>query len=122
MFDVEGELYDVPVCVERIIRSEPRPVLLVPPERNGRGDPTMTGPVLIAFDGSPAASRALHMFALLGTLDNLSQSKQLLRQTGLQAPLSAWRVGEPGHRSRRPGGRHAVRDDLGARQFPFRSI
>jgi nucleotide-binding universal stress UspA family protein len=44
---------------------------------------TTPGPILVAFDGSPASSRALHMFALLGlaedrlvqvlTLDEMSQ-------------------------------------------------
>jgi nucleotide-binding universal stress UspA family protein len=32
IFDVEGELYSLPVCVERIVRDEPRPILLVPAE------------------------------------------------------------------------------------------
>lgn len=66
MFDVDGEIYELPLCVDRIVRGEPRPVLLVPdaepaPERGGP-----RGPVLVAYDGSPAASRAVHMFALLG--------------------------------------------------------
>ncbi|HEY8580392.1 MAG TPA: universal stress protein, partial [Beijerinckiaceae bacterium] len=66
MFDVEGEIYELPVCVDRIIRTQPRPVLLVPDEeRDGATDP-MKAPVLVAFDGSPASSRAVHMFALLG--------------------------------------------------------
>ena len=30
LFDVDGELHGMPVCVERIVRGEPRPVLLVP--------------------------------------------------------------------------------------------
>lgn len=66
IFDVEGELYDLPVCVERIIREEPRPILLVPSEANESGVAGSQRSILVAFDGSPAASRALHMFALLG--------------------------------------------------------
>jgi hypothetical protein len=30
MYDVDGELYELPPCVDRLIRGEPRPVLLVP--------------------------------------------------------------------------------------------
>jgi nucleotide-binding universal stress UspA family protein len=84
LFDVDGELYDVPLCVDRIIRGEPRPVLLVPQALNGNLIKDLDAPVLIAFDGSPAASRTLHMFALLGlaearevhvlTVDNSSSS------------------------------------------------
>ena len=66
IFDVEGELYDLPLSVERIVRDEPRPILLVPSEENGSGATISDDPLLVAFDGSPAASRALHMFALLG--------------------------------------------------------
>jgi nucleotide-binding universal stress UspA family protein len=81
MFDVDGELYEMPLCIDRVIRGEPRPVLLVPP--GGNPDDDLAAPVLIAFDGSPAASRTLHMFALLGlsvdrevhvlTVDNRSE-------------------------------------------------
>ena len=66
IFDAEGELYDLPACVERIVREEARPILMVPSEANGSGGAIADGPLLVAFDGSPAASRALHMFALLG--------------------------------------------------------
>lgn len=66
IFDVEGELYDLPLCVERIVREEPRPILLVPSEPSESGMAENMRPVLVAFDGSTAASRALHMFALLG--------------------------------------------------------
>ncbi|TIP09233.1 universal stress protein [Mesorhizobium sp.] len=81
LFDVDGELYEMPLCIDRVIRREPRPVLLVPP--GGKPDEDLAAPVLIAFDGSPAASRTLHMFALLGlpverevhvlTVDNRSE-------------------------------------------------
>lgn len=83
LFDVEGDAREISHCVDRIIRGEPRPVVLVPPNANGDGDSDITGPVVVAFDGSPAASRALHMFALLGigrdrevhvlTVDNSSE-------------------------------------------------
>jgi nucleotide-binding universal stress UspA family protein len=66
MFDVEGEMCDLPVCVERIIREEPRPILLVPSEPSESGVAGSQRSILVAFDGSPAASRAMHMFALLG--------------------------------------------------------
>lgn len=66
MFDVEGELQDLPLCVERLVREGPRPILLVPSEANGSGAAITDHPILVAFDGSPAASRALHVFALLG--------------------------------------------------------
>ena len=83
MFDVEGELCKLPLCVERIVRAEPRPILLVPPTSHRKGDDVMN-PVLLAYDGGPAASRTLHMFALLGlaedrtvhvvTIDNASEA------------------------------------------------
>jgi nucleotide-binding universal stress UspA family protein len=66
IFDVEGELYDLPVCVDRIVREEPRPILLVPSEAREGGLASSERSILVAFDGSPAASRAVHMFALLG--------------------------------------------------------
>jgi nucleotide-binding universal stress UspA family protein len=85
MFDVDGELSELPLCVDRIIRGEPRPVLLVPDDEFGSGQDAPQAPVLVAFDGSPASSRAVHMFALLGlaagcvvhvvTLDRSSSSR-----------------------------------------------
>ena len=66
IFDVEGELYDLPVCIERIVREEPRPILLLPSEPTESGVAGSQPSILVAFDGSPTASRALHMFALLG--------------------------------------------------------
>jgi len=66
MFDVDGEIYELPLCVDRIIRGEPRPVLLVPDDASGSAQGNSQAPILVAFDGSPASSRALHMFALLG--------------------------------------------------------
>jgi nucleotide-binding universal stress UspA family protein len=88
LFDVDGEAYEVPLCIDRIIRGEPRPVLLVPPSLNGNLQADLNAPVLVAFDGSAAASRAVHMFALLGlgegreihvlTLDNRSEKAAAL--------------------------------------------
>jgi nucleotide-binding universal stress UspA family protein len=66
MFDMDGEIHELPLCVDRIIRGEPRPVLLVPADVPGLGQEASQEPVLVAFDGSPASSRAVHMFALLG--------------------------------------------------------
>jgi nucleotide-binding universal stress UspA family protein len=69
MLDVNGELCALSLCVDRIIRDEPRPVLLVP-EASSTADAGVTeAPVLVAFDDSPASSRTLHMFALLGLAD-----------------------------------------------------
>ena len=70
IFDVDGELYDLPVCVERIVREEPRPILLVPSEPSESGMGGSQRAILVAFDDSPASSRALHMFALLGLAQN----------------------------------------------------
>ena len=66
IFDVEGELYDLPVCVERIVREDPRPILLVPSETSESVVANGGTSILVAYDGSAAASRALHIFALLG--------------------------------------------------------
>lgn len=65
VFDVDGELEKIPLCVDKIIREEPRPVLIVP-ESDADAPIVSRQPVIVAFDGSPASSRALHMFALLG--------------------------------------------------------
>jgi nucleotide-binding universal stress UspA family protein len=70
LFDVEGELYGMPACIDRIIRGEPRPVILVPQALNGNLDGDLDAPVLVAFDGSPASSRMLHMLALLGLAES----------------------------------------------------
>jgi nucleotide-binding universal stress UspA family protein len=85
MFDVDGEICELPLCVDRIIRGEPRPVLLVPEAESGQQHDASQAPVLVAFDGSPASSRTVHMFALLGlgagrvahvvTLDRSSASR-----------------------------------------------
>ena len=66
MFDMDGEMCALPLCVDQIIRSQPRPVLLLPDSQTLPEPANPSAPVLIAFDGSPASSRAVHMFALLG--------------------------------------------------------
>jgi len=85
MFDVDGEICELPLCVDRIIRGEPRPILLVPDQAPDSRQGISQSPILVAFDGSPASSRAVHMFALLGlaagrvvhvvTLDQSSSSR-----------------------------------------------
>jgi nucleotide-binding universal stress UspA family protein len=89
LFDVDGELYGMPSCVDRIVRGEPRPVILVPQTLNGNLDGDLDAPVLVAFDGSPASSRMLHMLALLGlaearethvlSIDNSSEKAAIAR-------------------------------------------
>lgn len=65
LFDVDGELDRIPLCVDRIIRSGLKPVVIVA-EREPRNSADIeTLPILVAFDGSVAANRTLHMLALL---------------------------------------------------------
>lgn len=71
LFDMDADLYEFPFYVDQIIRHEPRPVLLVPRNAAGEAEKRSLGPVLVAFDGSVAASRTLHMFALLGLARDL---------------------------------------------------
>jgi len=52
-----GKVSDI---VERLLRQSPRPLIVVP-EGTGGGDR-----ILVAYDGSVAAMRALQMFCLLG--------------------------------------------------------
>lgn len=53
MFDIEGELYDIPLCIEKVIRREPRPVLMIP-EATGEGAANyLDGAVLVAFEWKP---------------------------------------------------------------------
>lgn len=66
LFDVEGELDRIPLCVDRIVRSGLRPVVMAPDADESGPAELDTAPVLVAFDGSVAASRTLHMLALLG--------------------------------------------------------
>jgi nucleotide-binding universal stress UspA family protein len=46
--------------VQRLLRDNPRPLLVCP------GQASSEGPVLATYDGSVRASRALHLFVLLG--------------------------------------------------------
>lgn len=46
--------------VERLLKYNPRPVIVTPPAAKA------LSPVCIAYDGSPAGARALQMFVLLG--------------------------------------------------------
>lgn len=52
---------DTDITVKHIARDNPRPLIIVPEEPENKG-----GKILITQDGSVAASRALHMFLLLG--------------------------------------------------------
>ncbi|MBF9196934.1 universal stress protein [Microvirga terrestris] len=65
LVSVAGEISELPWCVEHIVRGEPRPVLLVPDGTASRQSGTQA-PVVVGYDGSPASSRVIHMFALLG--------------------------------------------------------
>jgi nucleotide-binding universal stress UspA family protein len=51
---------EVPAALERLVRDNPRPILVAPRA------PVTGEAVLVAFDGSLASSRALHMLALTG--------------------------------------------------------
>jgi nucleotide-binding universal stress UspA family protein len=57
-----GELYALSTALERLIQRGHRPLLVVP---EAAGSDWFDGPVIIGFDGSPAASRSLHLFSLL---------------------------------------------------------
>lgn len=52
--------HHIDASTERLLRDNPRPVIVVPAERPP-GDT-----VVVAYDGSIQASRAMHMFVLLG--------------------------------------------------------
>lgn len=51
---------DTDLTVRYIVRDNPRPIIVVTSERE------IDGKVLVAYDGSMQAARALHMFLLLG--------------------------------------------------------
>jgi len=57
-FELEAESN---IVVRHIARDNPRPLLIAPANDNGQGEG-----VLIAYDGSLQAARALHIFLLLG--------------------------------------------------------
>ncbi len=68
-FDGDGDNEKIAPFVDRMVREEPRPLLVVPGDGTAADLPP-DSPVLVAFDGSPASSRALHMLALLGLAAN----------------------------------------------------
>lgn len=53
--------HDIGEATDKILKNHPRPVIIVPPTpfQSGRG-------TVVCFDGSLPASRAMHMFYLLG--------------------------------------------------------
>ncbi len=54
------EKHDIANVVQRLLRDNPRPVVMAPPA------PQTNGRVIVAFDGSRESSRAMHMYILLG--------------------------------------------------------
>lgn len=58
-----GVEHDVGETVEKLLHETPRPLVVVPEGDNPPGDPSVA---VIAYDGSVTASRAMHMFVLLG--------------------------------------------------------
>lgn len=90
LFDAEGELDRIPLCVDRIVRSGLRPVVVVPDADKGGRVENDAAPLLVAFDGSAAASRTLHMLALLGIAAErdvhiLTQNNRSERQAAAEA-------------------------------------
>lgn len=61
-----GVEHDVGECVQKLCADTPRPLVMAPEGENLPGDPDI---VVVAFDGSITASRAMHMFLLLGLAD-----------------------------------------------------
>lgn len=55
--------HDVGETVARLLQDTPRPLLIAPDVERPSGDPNV---VVVAFDGSTTASRAMHMYVLLG--------------------------------------------------------
>jgi nucleotide-binding universal stress UspA family protein len=116
--DRGNQRHDLPLWVGQVVRDEARPVLLVLETIDCEPGGDLDAPVLVSFDGSAAASRALHMFALLGlgrgrevhilTVDETSeatagetaaQAAALLRRHGVADPhciaLSHGQAGRP---------------------------
>lgn len=61
-----GVEHDVGECVEKLCSDTPRPLIIAPEGDSLPGDPNI---VVVAFDGSVTASRAMHMYLLLGLAD-----------------------------------------------------
>jgi nucleotide-binding universal stress UspA family protein len=75
--------------VERLLRDGARPLLIVPPGAPPRAE---GGPVLVAYDGSPPAMRALQLFALLG----LAEGSPVTLLTAREAVEEAARLAAEG--------------------------
>jgi nucleotide-binding universal stress UspA family protein len=92
-FDASPEGDMLPLCVERIVRAENRPVLVVP-SRGDAPDLPPSAPILIAYDGSAASSRALHLFALLGLAGGRPVHVVSIAKSAEDAQQSAERAAE----------------------------
>lgn len=61
-----GEHHNIGETVEKLLHDTPRPLMVAPDGDNPAGDPNV---VVVSFDGSITASRAMHLFLLLGLAD-----------------------------------------------------
>lgn len=104
MFDQDGELYDLPRALDRIVRAHPRPVLVIPVTAAPAYGDIEEGPALVAFDGSATSSRALHMFALLGLAKGRACHTFTISGSDEAAALSL--AAEAGELLRRHGAAH----------------
>ncbi len=86
--------------VTRLIRDDPRPVIVVPPAHH----PSPTA--LVAFDGSFGAARAVHMFCLLGLARNRDITAMSI--VAGDAALAEARAETAGRLLRRYGARVAI--------------
>ena len=57
--------HDIGEVTDKLLKDHPRPVIVVPP-----GEPLEGNGVVVCFDGSMPASRAMQMFYLLGLANN----------------------------------------------------
>jgi nucleotide-binding universal stress UspA family protein len=104
MFDEDGDLYDLPRALDMIVRAQPRPVLVLPATPDPSDSALEDGPVLVAFDGSAASSRALHMFALLGLAEGRACHTFTISAKGEAHALAT--AAEAGELLRRHGASH----------------
>ncbi len=58
-----GEDHEIGETVEKLLKDTPRPLMIAPEDMASGAD---ANKVVVAFDGSVTASRAMHMFVLLG--------------------------------------------------------
>jgi nucleotide-binding universal stress UspA family protein len=77
---------DTDITVKHIARDNPRPLIIVPEEPENKG-----GKILITKDGSVAASRALHMFLLLGLAQRQKMEVLSIHKDGELAQIIAQR-------------------------------